>query len=184
VEGLQAGTSSDNFVTLDATGVFHSVSATKPQVVAVKLNTADPTLRGAIGGSYHFSNSVVVVNTVIGATVAANGDITVPSGTYSVTFTMEAGVTSDGAPPAAGFYRHSYFYDFTTASGFSRIHQNTPGELAPFANHGICITFITVLTASGTFPFNIGWGQAGNTGTTANINFSNQGTQLSITKLL
>lgn len=184
VEGLVAGTSSDSYVTIDATGVVHSVSATKPQVVAVKLGTADNTSRGAIGGIFHFTNATTVVNTVIGASIAANGDITVPSGTYSVTFTMEGGVNSDASTPAAGFYIHSYFYDFTTTAGFSRIHQNTPGMFSPFSNHGICITFITVLAAGGTFPFEIGWGQAGNTNTTAQIGFSNQGTQLSLTKIL
>ena len=131
VEGLQAGASSDNFVTLDATGVFHSVSATKPQVVAVRLATSDAPTRGAIGGSFHFTNAAIVVNTVIGATVAANGDVTVPSGTYSVTFTMEGDVSSDATPPSAGSYIHSYFYDFTTSTGFSRIHQKQDGSQYP-----------------------------------------------------
>src|SRR6266700_3278778 len=56
VEGLQAGTSSDNFVTMDATGVFHSVSATKPQVVAVQLATPLTVTRGVNGNYYHFTN--------------------------------------------------------------------------------------------------------------------------------
>jgi len=185
VEGLQAGTSSDTYVTMDATGVFHSVSATKPQVVAVQLATSITTPRGANGTTFHYTNFATVVNTVIGATVAANGDITVPAGTYQVIFSMEGGVSSDVSPPAAGFYINSYYYDFTnTAVGFVRIHQNAPSALAPVANHGVSITYITVLTAPGTFPFFVGWGQAGNTSGTTNVNFSPNGCQLSLTKLL
>lgn len=185
VEGLQTGTSSDSYVTTDATGVFHSVSATKPQVVAVQLATAILVTRGANGTSYHFTNSSTVVNTVIGATVAANGDITVPSGTYLVTFTMEGGINSDTSPPGSGLYVNSYFYDFTnTAVGFVRLHQNSTCVLIPLTNHGISIAYITVLTAAGTFPWQIGWGQAGNAGTTAKVDFAPYGTQLTLTKLL
>jgi len=185
VEGLQAGASSDNFVTTDATGVFHTVSATKPQVVAVQLATQATVFRGAIGGSYHFPNFSTVVNTVIGAAVAANGDITVPSGTYLVTFTMEGDINSDVSPPASGIYVNSYFYDFTnTAVGFVRLHQNSTCLPVPFTNHGISITYITILTAAGIFPFQIGWGQAGNASTTTKLDFSAYGTQLTLTKLL
>ena len=185
VEGLQTGTSGDSYVTTDATGVFHSVSATKPQVVAVQLATPLTVTRGSNGNSYHFTNFSTIVNTVIGATVAANGDVTVPSGTYLVTFTMEGDVNSDTSPPTTGFYVNSYFYDFTnTATGFVRLHQNSTCALLPLTNHGISITYITVLTAAGTFPWQIGWGQAGNAGTTAKLDFSAYGTQLTLTKLL
>jgi hypothetical protein len=185
LQGLQAGASSDSYLTADATGVVHSVSATKPQIVTVQLVTATPVSRGTNGTAYHFTNYGTVVNTVIGATIAANGDITVPAGTYQVTITVEGGVPSDTSPPAAGFYILSYYYDFAnSAAGAVRIHQNQATALSPLSNHGICITYITVLTTSGTFPFQIGWGQSGNATSTATINFAAYSTQLSVTKIL
>ncbi len=183
VVGLQAGQSSDLFVSTDANGVFHTLNATKPQMAAVKLTSIATVSRGAIGGNYHFPTSTTLVNTIPGATIATNGDITLPAGTYQVVLTVDGGVASDATPPTLGFYIHSYFYDFLGTAGVSRIHNNTPGNLGTASNHGISISYITTVNANTVMPFQIGWGQGGNVATSANLSFAS-GCQLSITKLI
>jgi hypothetical protein len=182
-EGLQPGAASDFFVSTDVNGVFHTLSATKPQIAAVRLSTAPTTARGGAGGAYHFPAALTLANTIPTATIATNGDITLPAGTYQVVVTIEGGVSSDATPPAAGFYIHSYFYDFKTTGSSVRVHNNTSSNVGAASNHGISITYITTVNAGTTFPFNIGWGQGGNVGTSANMYFGS-GCQLSVTKLL
>jgi hypothetical protein len=183
VVGLQSGASSDLFVSTDANGVFHTLSAAKPQVAAVTLSTATTTARGGAGSAYHFPTALLLVNTIPSATVATNGDITLPAGTYQVVLTINGFVASDATPPSAGFYMHSYFYDFKATGPSVRIHSNTSSVLGGASSHGISITYITTVNAGAIFPFNIGWGQGGNAGLTENMTFG-AGCQLSVTKLL
>ena len=178
LEGLQAGAAADKFVTVDATGVLRTLEASKPQNATVRLTAAETTTRGIIGSLYHFVAATPLVNSIAGATIAANGDITVPAGTYQIVLTMEGAVLSDASPPAS-FYMHSYFYDFPSGA---RIHSNTCSNLGSASNHGVSITYTTVLTTSTLIPFNIGYGQGGNVATSANLRFT-QGCQLSVTKL-
>jgi hypothetical protein len=181
VTGLTTAGATDQFVTVDATGVCHKAAAAKPQNITVKVPTGATLTRGGAGSSFHYAANTVMVNTIDGATVAANGDITVPAGTYQVAVTFDGSVISDATPPA-GFYIHSYFYDFSTTSSFVRVHSNTTSVLGGASSHGVSIIYTTVVNAGAVFPFNIGFGQGGNANGTTTLVFGS-GCQLSVTKL-
>ncbi|MCV9930208.1 hypothetical protein OIU83_21295 [Flavobacterium sp. LS1R49] len=174
LRSLPTGLASDNLVTADANGNLRTLAAAKPSVMVVGLPAAATISSLGAGSSSQFTTATSIVNTISGSSYSA-GVITLPAGTYSFVF-----VISSSFSGAAGIQVMSYFFDFPGSSGTTRIHGNSPTYNAV---NGVSINFTSVLTATTTFNYQVGWGQGGNVTTGTPIIFGT-GTQIFIQKLL
>jgi len=161
----------------------------KPQMIVVEKTASSNMTRVSAGNATNIDNDALKANTIPGASYnSVTNNVSVPAGTYLVQLIIEGdyspgannnSTTTDGDKP-----NHSFFYDFATgASGSKRIHGNSLGNFGGASNFGITIQYITTISSTRNFPFNLGWGQGGNVNASKVYNIST-GTQLAITKIL
>lgn len=174
VRSLPTGLASDNLVTSDANGNLRTVAAATPSVMVIGLPATITIARLAAGGTTQFTSATQILNTITGASYSA-GSITLPAGTYSMIF-----VFSGTVPGSTVEQVNSLFFDFPISGGVNRrIHNNSPTFSAV---NGGSINYTTILSATRTFNYSVGWGQGGNIAVGASTLFD-PGTQIFIQKL-
>jgi hypothetical protein len=189
ITNLPPGAAADSVVTADADGNLRKRAAgdigggapgavAPPPIVVIGMKAAANNItRGNAGTTFQLDGEVLI-NTIPSATYDDGTDrITLPAGTYLVTFVYEGAIANS---PATTPVIHSFFYDFITSYGTQRIHANSPSNAGGASNHGVTIQFTVRVTAATTYPFSLGWGQGGNFSGSYNIS---RGTQISFIKL-
>jgi len=161
LEGMQVSTQPrDKSVVVDANGVLKTTTAGAITVFALAGSAPFNTARKFIGETTEMQNEVIVGNTISGASYNQNTNmLTVPSGTYIMTFAMNASIVSSNVTSPL----HSYFFDFPSAfSSAARIHSNQSSNAGGTGNHGINITSVVKIANPTSIYVALGWGQGGN----------------------
>ncbi|WP_426478177.1 hypothetical protein ACP3T3_01505 [Chryseobacterium sp. CBSDS_008] len=165
VSALNVGdTKQDYLLGITSTGVIKSLgtldglSIPLPALFTLGAD-ANNFLASQAAGSSQVVNMSMIKNAIPGLTWnGTTKTITLPAGTYVISFTYEALHNSPGCDLS------SYFFDFPNGA---RVHSNAPHIEGILALHGGTISYTTKLTnSSNSFTINLGRGQAGNcTGT-------------------
>lgn len=173
IRNLPTGETSDLLLSTDSNGNLRTMAAAQSSVCVIGLLAGISTTRGTAGTAYTFTNGTVVINTIQNASFTGS-TMTLPAGTYNIKLVYE------GTVNGSGIIVSSYYFKFPANGGATQtIYSNTP---TTFMSHGGTIAYNTTLNATTTFPFAIGWGQAGNVPVGTTVGFS-KGVQLYIERL-
>lgn len=173
IRNLPTGVASDLLLSTDTNGNLRTIAGSQASVCVIGLSTSVVTTRGTAGTSFTFTNGTIVINTIQNASFSGS-TMTLPAGNYNIKLVYEGGITG------TGILVNSYYFNFPiSGGGTQRIYSNSP---TTFVSHGGAISYNTTLDATASFPFAIGWGQAGNVPVGAALTFS-QGVQLYIERL-
>ncbi|WP_346236642.1 hypothetical protein ABDK00_014560 [Niabella insulamsoli] len=161
-ENMQTSTTiSDRNVVADASGVLKYSNASLTGAISVRLSQTENMSRGGSGGWSHFTNDAVMTNTIPGASYNSGTDVlTIPAGTYLVTYTIDGGITSP-LNGSTSVYVSSFFNDFANQSGNTRIHMNVAHNNTTQSNFGLGTTFLVTYTSTRSVNFGVGWGVGG-----------------------
>lgn len=147
---------------LKSLGTLESLSIPTPALFTLTADTASNFLAGQGPGGSQVVNMALIKNAIPGLIWdGTTRTITLPAGTYEISFTYEAVHDSPGCDLS------SYFFDFPNDGVVARVHSNAPHIEGGLAIHGGTISYTTKLTnTANSFIINLGRGQAGNcTGT-------------------
>jgi hypothetical protein len=125
------------------------------QTLVVGLAAPVTDLNLGEAGSVVPLDGTLMVNTIPGASFhSATKQVTLPAGSYLMTFSYEVGATQASAHPTWS----SYFVDFPNRRQHSTATHNPGGT----SNHGGTMTSTVVLGDPTTVGFHMGRGQSGN----------------------
>ena len=181
LQGLTAGVSdTDPLVVADANGVLKTIGTLDdlsiPSPAIFRLETAQNNFLSAqVSGGQQAVPMTVVKNSIPGLTYAGN-TITFPPGSYQMTVVYEAVHNNTGCTIS------SYFVDFPLNAGTTRIHNTASHSEGVLSNHGGTITYATSITATRTWPIQLGRGQSGNC-TGAGMTLAANSTQLLVFRI-
>ena len=187
LEGLrQSEDPSDKMVVTTGSGVLKYASVSAPATMVIGMSNGATVFRTASGGNTPVPNDYVISNGIISA---AYNDVTntvsLPAGTYLMTFSFNIGQFDVGASSIPNPVTHSYFFDFPNpAGGFSvRLHSNQATHTTGSSgSHGGSISYSGRYTNAVEMIFRLGWGQGGAMPVGSSINLTS-GTQLVITRI-
>ncbi|MGU3376557.1 hypothetical protein [Chryseobacterium sp. M5A1_1a] len=162
------GGSGDKVVVAGSTGILKTttldvVSVPLPAVISLNTKMTD-FLNGAnAGDSQTLTNMGVVKNGIPGfALNTGTSTVTLPAGTYQISFIYEGDHNSTGCTIS------SYFVDFPNGASTQRVHSTASHLQGGASNHGGTVTYTSVIPSTRTWQIQLGRGASGNCFSTGN----------------
>lgn len=156
------GGSGDKVVVAGSTGILKTTTldvVSVPLPAVISLNTKITNFLNGVGsgGTQTLTNMGIVKNGIPGFSLnTATSNVTIPAGTYQISFVYE------GVHDATGCTLSSYFVDFPDGGGTQRVHSTAAHNEGVPSNHGGTITYTAVIPSTRTWQISLGRGASGN----------------------